>query len=96
MPVTIPVAVTDVAPLPRLITLIPSLAPVTPAALTVRFTPVFSFKPYIPRPVAPVTDPVVVTEIEPVPLFRKSMPSWLPETSVAVTVKSVPGELFVA
>lgn len=69
------------------------MPPETEAAAMVRLVP--ALVAYIPV-CTPVTFPVDVEESAPVPLLRASIPSWLPETSVAVTVKSVPGELFVA
>ena len=51
--------------------------------------PVLWFCACIPLPLVPVTDPVEVTESEPVPRLSTMMPS-LPETEAAAMVRFVP------
>ena len=66
-PLTVPVVVTDSAPVPVLSARMPSVAPVTAAAAMVRLVPVLEFRAKMPRLLVPVTAPVVVTNSALVP-----------------------------
>ncbi|RWB04601.1 MAG: hypothetical protein EOQ39_01920 [Mesorhizobium sp.] len=67
-PVTKPVAMTLVAPVPKLKAARPVLSPLTPTASTVRSVPQLATS--MPGPVSPVTAPVAVMLVAPVPKFR--------------------------
>ena len=68
VPFTAPVAVTVSAPVPLLLARMPSVAPDTAAAETVRFVPVLPLKARMPpSPLVPLTAPVAVTDSAPLP-----------------------------
>ena len=90
VPVTVPVAVTLVAPVPEFSARIPVTPPVTAAALMVKLLDVaLRLRASIPKLLVPVTVPVAVTLVAPLPLFKALIPLSTPVTATALMVKLV-------
>ena len=65
VPVTVPLAVTDSAPVPLLVALMPLVPPETEAAEIVRSVPALLLSTKMPLPLVPVTAPFDVTDSAP-------------------------------
>ena len=85
-----PVADTEVAPLPRFTASIPCLPPATAAAATLRLAPRRALRAWIPWLAPPVTDPVAATMRLPAPSFLAVTPVFDPRAPPTETETPAP------